>query len=577
MSLSELDRILKVFCNHFSISTPDAAFELLSCTTLFSVSPYYAIEHCWNHSVQKDGSYSTDSQDGKVDGYFVTGNDKQITINVMQAKHTHKVSLNEIQLFFGSVNNHLIKLNSNLPEEYKSLEKIIILIKEMKQSYPSASLKYNLYVSSNADTERINDIKKLFDNEFDNKENIFLLCKNYTDILNKVHLIRKNILNGITNNTTINLEAKTMTRAVNYSKSKVVISVLQAREIKKLITYEFEKNFELSRLFSGNVRGFLDMTDVNQSMKNTIENASKTFLSKNNGVVMVCDKVNVQPASDSLNITNPIIVNGQQTVSTIYKYAKTESSLENVEVLVKFIELNVENKNTCLLDIARASNQSNNIDNLDLLSNRPLFKELVKEFGSENLYLKVKDGELLNEVFLKGIETINFNDLLQIWVSVYLKRPSDGKTVRKNVDIFTKAYNNERYQQLVSDNNVEKVKQMFKYSYEIFKFKETVIKTFFKDELYYEHAQYFILYLLNEIRPSDVINATDDDLQNIKNIMSELIEHASIRKKNENKEFTFNNYFKSIQPQQDYLARYGNGGTIQKIDQMIETLFSNQE
>lgn len=574
MSLNELDRILEVFCNHFLISTSDAAFELLSCTTLFNVSPYYAIENCWNHSVQKNGTYSTDSQDGKVDGYYVTGNEEQITINVMQSKNTSKVKLNEIQLFFGSVNNHLIKLNSNLPAEYKSLEKIIKLIKEMKQSYPSATLKYNLYVSSNASTERINDIKKLFDSEFGNKENIGLICNNYTDILNKVHAIRKNIINGITNNTRINLVAKAMTNAIEYNDSKVVISVLQAKQIKDLIKYEFEKNFELSRLFSGNVRGFLDMTDVNQSMKNTIEKHPKTFLSKNNGVVMVCDKVEVQPAGDSLNITNPIIVNGQQTVSTIYKYAKAKS-LENVEVLVKFIELNDNDKNDCLLDIARASNQSNNIDNLDLLSNRPLFKELVKEFGSNNLYLKVKDGELLNEVFFKGIETINFNDLLQIWVSVYLKRPSDAKTVKKNVDIFTKAYNNERYQQLVLENNINKVKQMFKYSYEIFKFKETKIKLFFKDELYYEHAQYFILYLLNEIRPSDIINATEDDMQNVKNIMSELIERATIRKRNENKEFTFNNYFKSSQPQQDYLACYGNGETIQKIDQMIETLFSN--
>lgn len=574
MSLNELDRILEVFRSHFSISTSDAAFELLSCTTLFNVSPYYAIENCWNHSVQKDGIYSTDSQDGKVDGYYVTGNEEQITINVMQSKNTSNVKLNDIRLFFDSVNNHLIKLNSNLPEGYKSLEKIIKLIKDMKQSYPSATLKYILYVSSNADTERINEIRKHFDIEFGKKENIDLICNNYRDILNKVHEIRMNIINGITNNTRINLVAKAMTSAIEYEKSKVVISVLQAKQIKDLIKYEFEKNFELSRLFSGNVRGFLDMTDVNQSMKNTIEKHPKTFLSKNNGVVMVCDKVEVQPAGDSLNITNPIIVNGQQTVSTIYKYAK-DKSLENVEVLVKFIELNDNDKNDCLLDIARASNQSNNIDNLDLLSNRPLFKELVKEFGSNNLYLKVKDGELLNEVFFKEIETVNFNDLLQIWVSVYLKRPSDAKTVKKNVDIFTKAYNNERYQQLVLKNNINKVKQMFKYSYEIFKFKETKIKLFFKDELYYEHAQYFILYLLNEIRPSDVINATEDDMQNIKNIMSELINRATIRKRNENKEFTFNNYFKSSQPQQDYLACYGNGETIQKIDQMIENLFSD--
>lgn len=588
MTFKKLDDVLDLFGNHFSIldlkndnesikQRRDLAFELLSCTTVFDVSPYYAKDNCWNATYTNNGVYACNGQDGKIDGYFIKGSENEIVVNVLQAKHTENISVNEISLFFSSVNKYLVQLNCNLVDGYKSLKKLIKLIQDLKEKYPDASLKYNVFVCAGANKKIIETIEQHFVNEFHNINNVNYKYVGFEDILNKVNEIRRKILNGEANDTRIRLSPKTMSDPINYTKSKVAVLVLDAKEIHNLIDSEFKNNFELSRLFSGNVRGFLDKTDVNQSIKDTIENSACTFLSKNNGAVIVCETLEVQPDKKSIIIENPVIVNGQQTISTIFKYAKTKSQLEKVEVLVKFIEIpNNENKNKWILEIARASNQSNSIDELDLLANRELFKELVKDFGTKGIYLKVKEGELLNEIFMKGTEIVKFNDLLQIWVSIYLKRPSDAKAVKKNVGIFSKAYNNQKYQLLASRDNILHLKEMFNHTYKIFKFKESVVKDYFKNELYYEHAQYFILYLLDEIRSSDldITNLPEEKLAEAKVILSNLIAAAKERKENENKEFTFNNYFKSTQPQQDFLAYQGNNCGIKKIDDAIQDLFT---
>lgn len=585
MCKEKINEILDIFIDRFSIlsnlkETDDArkqkrdlAFELLSCITIFKVSPYYAIEECWN-AIEKDGIYSNDGEDGKIDGFFVVGDNDKIIVSLVQAKNTNKILQKDIELFFSSIKKYLIERKS-LVKGYTSLNNLLNRIDEETARYPKAEIIFKAYISGDINEEQKELFKELFENEFENIENVALGFKNLYDMEKDIKEIRKNILDGKSNDTKIHLNPEYSTDTIKYKKSKVVITVLSADEIIKLINSEFENNFELSRLFSGNVRGFLDTTDVNQSIKETIENSPITFLSKNNGAVIVCDELKTQ-SNGSLIIKNPIIVNGQQTVSTIYKYAVKKQQREKVQVMVKFIEIaNDENKNEILLEVAKASNQSNSIDSLDLLSNRSLFRELVKYFGEKDIYLKIKDGELLNEIFLEKTETVDFVDLLQIWVAVYLKRPADAKTINKNISMFTKAYDakNSQNSLLVADKNVEKMKEMFMYSYEVYRYKSKILKEHFDKNIYYEHAQYFILYLLSEIKPGEIINATESDFKEVESIISKIVSKAKKRKEKDNKEFTYNNYFKSTQPQLDYLILKKKEATIMRVEDSIEKLF----
>jgi len=309
-------------------------------------------------------------------------------------------------------------------------------------------------------------------------------------------------------------------------------------------------------------------------MKKTIEEHPLQFLSKNNGAVIVCDCLKIDSDRKSLVIKNPIIVNGQQTISTIYKQSVNQKNLKKIDVMVKFIAISAEDKEEILLDIAKASNQANEVNPLDLLSNRRLFKQLVKRFGEKNVYLKVKEGVLLNEIFLNNEESISFINLLQIWVSIYLKRPADAKTVRKNINIFTKAYDkpNSKLNLLTKQENEEKLLSMFLIANEVYQFTRNQIKTYFSEKIYYEHAQYFILYLLSEMQ-DDICKSSPKDFERVDNIINDLIMQARTKKEAEDKEFTLNNYFKSSQPQLDYLNINKKEEKIEKVE-TVETAIS---
>ena len=556
-----INKLLDVFIDKFSIALSEKsddkrrqlAFELLSCVCAFNVSPFYAKDNCWT-ATKIGNEYKTDGEDGKINGYYIQANKDQITIKVMQSKFTDSVSQNDVELFFASVKKYLIQQPKQLPPGYKALKSIIDAINEKKEQYPNAVSKFELYLCSGASNENKRAFRDCFDNEsFD--PDVEFICIDYVKIDKCINKIRLDILNEHAEKNTIKLKSNFLIQ--NVKVSNVAIAVLSAQEIIKLIKSEFEVNFELSRLFSGNVRGFLDETDVNLAIRDTLKKEPSAFLTKNNGVVITCDKYIIDPNKEEIVITNPVIINGQQTVSTIYNFYPGGKKSDKISVLVKFIKNPPkQHQDEKLIEIAEATNQSNKISSLDLLSNRPLFKDLSKQFGQENIYLKIKDGKLLNELFIQQLPEVDFKDLLQVWVAIFLKRPSDAKTVNKNIEIFTKAYegDNETYKSLILPKNTSKLISSFKYSYKVLMYKNKTVHEFFKDAAYYKHAQFFILYLLNEKNPNSLENSSDTDLTEVKNNLENFISKARERKESANLEFTYNNYFKSTQPQLDYLS-----------------------
>ena len=556
-----INKLLDVFIDKFSIATSEKdlkkkrqiAFELLSCVCAFNVSPFYAKDNCWT-ATKIGNEYKTDGQDGKIDGYYIRANKDQITIKVMQSKFTDSVNQNDVELFFTSVKKYLIPQSNLLPPGYTALKSIIDTINEKKEQYPNAISKFELYLCSGASPDTEKAFRDCFNNESFDPDVKFNLV-NYTKINKCIDKIRLDILNEHAEKNTIKLKSDFSIQ--NVPASNVAIAVLSGREIIKLINSEFEANFELSRLFSGNVRGFLDETEVNLAIRDTLQKEPSAFLTKNNGVVITCDKYDIDSNKKEIAITNPVIINGQQTVSTIYNFYSGGKKSDKISVLVKFIKNpHKQYQDEKLIEIAKATNQSNKISNLDLLSNRPFFKDLSKQFGQDNIYLKIKDGKLLNELFIQQLPVVDFKDLLQVWVAIFLKRPSDAKTVNKNIEIFTKAYksDNKTYHSLILPENSSKLISSFKYSYKVLMYKNKTVYEFFKDAPYYKHAQFFILYLLNEKNPNFLENSSDTDLTEVKNNLENFISKARERKESANLEFTYNNYFKSTQPQLDYLS-----------------------
>jgi hypothetical protein len=92
------------------------------------------------------------------------------------------------------------------------------------------------------------------------------------------------------------------------------------------------------RLFALNIRTYLHNTRVNKNMKNTLKKAPKNFLYFNNGVTFVCDGATREDpdASDILTLTNPQIINGQQTTRVLNEVGADGSK---ARVLVRVIAI----------------------------------------------------------------------------------------------------------------------------------------------------------------------------------------------------------------------------------------------
>lgn len=147
---------------------------------------------------------------------------------------------------------------------------------------------------------------------------------------------------------------------------------------------------EDTTLFSQNVRLSLGNTPVNKAIANSVQEQKehKYFPLYHNGITLICEKAFEKEGK--LNITNYVVVNGAQSISTFFKQNNKLTS--DLRVFVKIICLNND-------DLAKKitinSNNQNSIKPRDLRSNHDIMIRLKSEFGKEDYgyEFEIKRGE----------------------------------------------------------------------------------------------------------------------------------------------------------------------------------------
>lgn len=130
-----------------------------------------------------------------------------------------------------------------------------------------------------------------------------------------------------------------------------------------------------TRLFARNVRGFLGSTEINRGMEATLAKEPEFFWYYNNGITVICDEAEQKSARgrNILQVTNPQVINGQQTTRTLSRVARRGPK---ASVLVRVIRVprNDNGDGTNHFDalvsrIVAATNWQNAIRPSDLMSN----------------------------------------------------------------------------------------------------------------------------------------------------------------------------------------------------------------
>jgi hypothetical protein len=132
-------------------------------------------------------------------------------------------------------------------------------------------------------------------------------------------------------------------------------------------------------LFSANLRDFLGVRkssgNVNNRIKETVEQNPENFYVLNNGITIVTKKAELDASKRTLHLHGVSIVNGAQTTGAIH--AAGEVHAKNISVLTRVIT--VENEKL-ISEIVAGNNTQNSIVAWDRRSNDPVQIRIASEF-----------------------------------------------------------------------------------------------------------------------------------------------------------------------------------------------------
>lgn len=208
--------------------------------------------------------------------------------------------------------------------------------------------------------------------------------------------------------------------------TQVLVFPAKATDIVKL------EGIQDGSLFDKNVRYGLGKTRINREIAKTLQASSEhdRFFLYNNGITIICE--NVKLNDKELQIENYAVVNGCQTVLTLYE--NKDNFDDHVKVLVRIIRTGADE--ALSERITYYNNNQNAISTRDLKSRDKVQQDIQKQFfdyfDNKMLY-NIKKGEPE-----QGYDIVIRNDFAaQLIASFVLKEPY---TAHQKTQTFTENY-----------------------------------------------------------------------------------------------------------------------------------------
>jgi hypothetical protein len=176
-----------------------------------------------------------------------------------------------------------------------------------------------------------------------------------------------------------------------------------------------------TRLFARNVRGFLGNTEINRGMESTLHHDPEFFWYYNNGITIVCDEAKHESGRgrNVLRVTNPQVINGQQTTRTLARLVRKGT---RASVLVRVICVPRATKGNALefealvSKIVSATNWQNAIRASDLMSNDRRQIEIERQLRKKSyLYLRKRmtKGEATRHAGVRHLRPVKKEEFAQ--------------------------------------------------------------------------------------------------------------------------------------------------------------------
>ncbi|MEZ7550126.1 AIPR family protein [Streptococcus sp. 20925_1_22] len=285
------------------------------------------------------------------------------------------------------------------------------------------------------------------------------------------------------------------------------------RKVTKVEEFDCFNSLTLDfNLLFDNVREYLGNNKINKKIIKTLSEEPSNFFLYNNGVTIVAEEISSKPnaidESTELILKNYQIVNGGQTLRSIFKY-KTENKVEDIiSNLVRasvIVRLLVTSKNLELTNkISEYTNSQNPIKEIDLRSVDKIQLAIEQRLDQEGIRYDRKRGS--GKEFSKKYDyTISMEKLGQV-LFAYEGRPESA--ANSKAVIFSNYY----------DRIFNEDSKLFEKIIEQIRLYSEIGKQYQMTEYnYYEQKAYYVLFMkrcLQEKSVKEIIDILEDVLIN---------------------------------------------------------------
>lgn len=398
------------------------------------------------------------NDDYGVDAVYIDENAHEIFLYTFKYKHNYKDEDVQSQNPYYIASKFLEELELQLDGSY-SEEKFDIytyktkeILAEMVSKINSTLDKFDLYLcqvtnqeNPPVDVDRIRHLKE--------RTSIITDVISYTlpqiyDLFfqNKREMNSKLV---IAENYQLSYEEDSATTTKHYAISLPLIDLIRITCDKSEIRDNVDASLSMSNILDlnilyDNVRGYILKSSYNKEMLLTLDENPQKFFMYNNGITIIVEEINVTRDKLKNNLIFDLkgmqIVNGGQTLRTIYKYMDNNpenwmDKLKHANILVKIVHTSADNKIST--NVARYTNSQNPISPYDLKSMDPL-QITIEEFlkGHNILYIRKNgDGGRFDEnKYDKEVEMVYLGQL------IYSKQGNPHRASATKAQIFKKSY-----------------------------------------------------------------------------------------------------------------------------------------
>ena len=204
-------------------------------------------------------------------------------------------------------------------------------------------------------------------------------------------------------------------------------------------------------LFRKNVRQSLGSSNkVNKGIARTIKNNAGDFFFLHNGITAICSRMSVHNGILSVKELN--VVNGCQSLSTIFSCSELAKKADNAYIMFRFYEISDTERAD---NISTSTNSQSAVKARDLRSNDKAvlaMKKAYEQFYPDG-YFVTKRGEKVDSVKYNTAHVVNLTDLGKQLIAWHSQRPNlsygETKIFDKYFDqLFRREYAPENIQAL---------------------------------------------------------------------------------------------------------------------------------